>query len=149
MFLWDLTQGDLICTTEPVYDNPYPDTPTPLSDFLIYLEGRGHVDPQIECHSAKRKMEQGSSMPTFTVTISEKVGFKAKAVADKNAKGVFTNLTPEGFCSESDKVRVVNRCKFVEKDRLIVPQRPVVMLKGSYIIPANAIIKMNTVVSTE
>ena len=144
MFIWDMSVGSFtgLFTTEPVYDVPFGNAAKPLADFLTYLEGRGHVQPQIECHTVKRAVgKDASAMPTFTVKNVEKVGFKVKGT-DKNPKAVFSTLTPDVF-GASSKVVVVCRCKFDEKESLIVPQRPVVMPKAVYRVPAKTIIKLN------
>ena len=131
-----------VYSTEPVYDPPFSRSPAKLSEFLLYLETRGHCQPKIELHTLKRVVGKDSSeMPTFNINLSEKVGFKVKGT-EKNPKGVFATLTPEAFGS-NDLIKVVMRCKFEEKDKIIVPQRPVLMVKKSHRIAANTIIQLN------
>ena len=143
MFKYDLSDSSFvgIFATEPAYDPPCSSSPEKLSEFLMYLETRGHVQPKIECHTLKRVVgKDQSELPTFNVTSNEKVGFKVKGSAGK--AGVFGSLTPEAFGSK-DLIKVVMRCKFEEKDAMIAPQRPVLMAKQSYRIPANTIIQLN------
>ena len=144
MFKYDLSESSFtgVYSTEPEYDLPFSSSPEKFPEFLLYLEKRGHCQPKIECHTLKRVVGKDSSeLPTFTIKLSEKVGFKVKGT-EKNPKGVFASLTPDGFGSK-DLVKVVMRCKFEEKDKTIVPQRPILMAKKSYRIPANTIIKLN------
>ena len=137
-----------LCSTEPLYDVPFTTEPKSLTDFLVYLEARGVVQPQVECHAIKRIAPKDATMPTFDVTNVEKVGFKINppvVVKGKpNPKAVFAALTPSVFTSGS-KVRTVFRCKYEAKESIIVPLRPVVMMTGSSRIPAKTIIQLNNI----
>ena len=132
-----------IFCTQPPFDTPFPNSPTTLAEFLIYLEGRGFVQPALECHSIKRIVDKNSAaaMPTFKITSVEKVGFKTKAAS---AKGLFDTLTPSCFSSNS-KVRLVFRCKFDEKETLVVPQRPVIVMKDNVRLLAKNIIQVTNI----
>ena len=145
MFKYDLSDSSFsgVFSSEPAYDPPFTTSPAKVSEFLMFLEERGFIQPKLECHNLKRVVGKDSSeLPSFTITSSEKVGFKVKG-AEKSQKGLLASLTPENFGSK-DLVKVVMRCKFQEKDKIIVPQRPIITAKKSYRIPANTIIKLNS-----
>lgn len=144
MFTYDMSDPNFlgIYCTEPVYEPPFTTSPEKVPEFLEYLELRGHCQPKIECHTLKRVVGKNSSeMPTYNITLNEKVGFRAKGT-DKNPKAIYSSLTPGAFGNKS-LIKVMMRCKFEEKDKMIVPQRPIVMPTKSYRIPANTIIQLN------
>lgn len=71
---WAVESADFkgIWTTEPAYEPPFSSDEAKLSDFLVYLEKRGKVKVELECHSLKRDKSG------YKVSNTERVGYRMK-----------------------------------------------------------------------
>ena len=115
-------------TTDPVYSKAYSSKPTPLHEFLHYLEEQGKVNVEIECHKIERKKTPTASKDraTYSNSPSEKCGFRPKSQCNKsNIVGPVT----AAVVKESQYVKFVMRLKFVAEQMTIQPGRPALFLK--------------------
>ena len=112
-------------TTDPVYSKAYSSKPTPLHEFLHYLEEQGKVNVEIECHKLARKKTPAASMDraTYSISPTEKCGLRPKSQCSKHS---IVGPVTAAVVKESQYVKFVRRLKFVAGQMTIPPGRPAI-----------------------
>ena len=143
LFEWQMSSDlyEASLTTDPVHSNAYPSKPTPLHEFLHYLEEQGKVNVEIECHKLARKKTPTASMDraTYSISPTEKCGFRPKS------QGNTTNIAgpvTAAVVKESQYVKFVMRLKFVAEQMTIQPGRPALFLKKALRFRQGVLLKL-------
>ena len=79
LFEWQMSADvyEASFATDPVYSKAYTSKPTPLHEFLHYLEEQGKVNIEVECHKIVPNKRKAASQDraTYTTSPTEKCGF--------------------------------------------------------------------------
>lgn len=120
LFTWQMDSDGYMATFFSEPDLGFTSDISALSSFLFFLESKAKVGTKIECHTHKR----GTATGSYTVSPSERCGFRTKGRGLVNGKVPFCSGVSASVVEESQHMHMVMRLKYVDEQKTIQPARP-------------------------